>query len=378
MNLKSIILACAFVAAQLHAATPEVAMNAARVPEADVVFNISVAKISKTEFGKHALLFYEKARARIGIEDEFEEFYALLKAFQAENITLDNLKKMEFSFFSRQYEEQEAKRGALYERLWKAPDDEKEAIRKEIDEIRNQIDLPSLVFGFQFEKSLTLEAIRKLASQFFDLVSGGYLSPSFEPVENGVAWDDDELRLVLGDNRVVFFGPRPVVEAAQARSAAGTRAAESVELKALLSEKLTQRDAYLAVVAGKDVREAFNNLIFWEMDLEKDSVAGTQMKNAIEALQGFTVALDCSDTMQVSIEYKFPEQKYATFVKDFISVMAIGGIKTGLFQLTGTTLPFMDTLKVSAEGATVTFSGAFNAKDLEMLYSAFEKTIDEF
>ena len=343
MNLKLSTLLCALAAAQIQAATPEAAMNAARMPEADVVLNISVAKIAASEFAKPALAFFEKGKALVAREEKEDvaRLDAFIKTLKDENFSLADFKTVTFAYDT------------------------------------DDGDMPP--FAIHFEKPLALEFLQKHAPVMIAWMEHGLEDVTIEPVAKGVRWtnracnDNYLATLPLDANTIVYVGGEDLVKDAVKRLEDGKQAGFRPAMKILLDETLTRRDAYLAMSHSEELREIFDDMIFWGLDFDEDTPVGKKIKAAINALDGVTAGLDCAEKMSVTAALVFNAPEHAAFAGEFVSAVGFGAVKSGLFNLTGVAMPFMDSLKVSTQNQTVTVTAEVVAKDLEILLAGLEK-----
>ena len=340
MKFKLSTLLCSLAVAQLHAATPEAAMEAAWMPGADVALNIGVSKILASELTVPALSAYIKIKAFVTREggDFIEMVDDVFATFNAETFTLSDVMTVFVSGVSTAGNKNFQLEGSM---------------------------------AIQFEKPLEVESLRKWAAAIMKNVDAQ--DAVMESTETGARWvcDPHKVRFdLLAGGRVAYVMLEEEFNTALARVEAGTRAEESPALKALLDERPARRGAHIAL-SEKPVR-FFCKMLYNNLRMSYGAVHENILAN-LNALNGVTLGVDCADSLVAEMTLVFDTPEQAEFTAGFMSSVGFGVAKFYLFNCAGAVIPVMDSFEVSTHGTTVVLKAEVVAKDLEVLTAGLEK-----
>ncbi len=371
MSCKLSILAACIIAVSLHAATPEAAMNAVRVPNADSVVVINVAKINASASFKHASFFYETLLHNIahknGITDQLEKVQNILKT---ENLTLADVKTFAFYGSEKKRNEQIRQRTKMMQETSQTDND-----RSDTEKSFEPLATPVWVSAILLEKPLKPETFKKLATAIMQQKpKQSFISVSIEVMDKSVRRTDGNtsyLIALLGDDKVIYSGDELSVKAAIRRAEADRRAGDLPLMETLLDDKLTQRDLYVASIRAEYLNpEYIPPPLYFVFKIIPN--APESIRNAAKAFTNSSISMDFTDKQTATINVNFDAPEPAAVFGDFLSGMGISGIKTALNTLAGVNMPLMETLKTSTDGKTVSLTCEISMQDIDILERAIE------
>jgi len=332
LSFLAILAACGLAGCS-KSVSPEAAVNAARVPDANIVQYVNVAKIAGAPFAKHVQAFVEKTKAAQGDDaGMFEGLDAFLAALKAEKLSIADIKSISISA----------------------------AFTEDSPE-------PEALAAILLNKPVTAATLKKLL-----------LASPIPFEEEDIVVDGNALRFTKGsaqavfaaNGRVLIVGPEELAQAAVARAASGKRASDLPAVKNLLDDKAARSDLYIvgvppAELMGSGMLESF---------IPADGPFGIPQNvvESIQAINGVSFSLNVTDKAAVDLSVSFSDSKSAAAVGEYLSIVAVGMAKTMVYTFTGVNFPVMESLKASASGNTASITCELTAKDLDLILGVME------
>ena len=388
-KLSLFAAAAVFAAAQLHAATPEAAMNAATVPGADVYGYADCAKVYAAPIVKKLTEFSDKLQSFMkekAASDDMKKFEVFKEACKRAGISEDNLAAISYSLNV----------GKIIDKAIKASD----GGELKIDFAEDL----GILLAVSVKKPVTKDTLNKLAAEFVKILPDDFTDEFPGKAETadfthggatGFTFtfkiDEDDLDdmpfdkppvlsiAMLAGDKVFVAGFDKDVKAAVDRANKGEKAEPSAELKKLLDstlggKALSKRDDYAAIVMPKAFRDKMAEL---ESEMKDFPIAGVvPALQAAKVLQGLRIVAEYGDKLDATFNLALDNAESANNFKDFLQINVLGMAKMGLFQITGKNTAFAESLAAVTDAASTSINFTITSADLDFFLDLIKKKLE--